>query len=764
MPEPAALAGVRVVDATAGLAGPLAAMLLADFGADVVRLEPPGVDPGRGDPGFAVWNRGKRALAIDAGSDGGRRATADLLSGADVCVVSGPVSSPSFGLAPPSLAEDHPGLVVLHLPPYADDAPWVGGSESEGLLCAATGVALRQASFGPGPVDSIYPHVLTVQGLWAAAAAVAALVERRRSGRGQVVTVGGVHGVMVAAAGGLTFDPAAPEPSRPPGGASGTVPYYRLYECSDGEWLFLAALTPRFTERAFAALGLEWLMTDERLGQRPRAAMLSPEHSGWVMETIAETFRTRPRDEWLGALADAGCPAGPVMSRRDWLDHPQLAAIGMRIEVDDPERGLVVMPGVPVVLSATPGRVRGPAPARPPVTGSVADTGWPQGAVRAEGGAAGGAHGDDDAVGTLGGAEPPGPGSGQEPDGPLAGVRVLDLGAIIAGPFAASLLAELGADVVKVEPLTGDSFRGPGFAAYNKGQRGMAVDLSRPEGRSLFLRLVERADVVVDNYRPGVLGRLGITYDDLRAVNRDVITVTVTGFGDGGPLGGEAGFDPVLQAMSGIMAAQGGADEPVFFTIPVNDVAAASAAALGACLALYHRAGGGPGQRVATSLAAMSTILQAGQLVRFEGRPDPPEGGRDHRGPADCDRFYPVRDGWVRVQAAGVESDLGPLLAGLGRDEAVNRLNDAGIPAAPARRVRELADDPVLGDWGVLVADPRPSRSHLLTAGRPARFGRTARGGLAAAPELGEHTDQLLAEAGLEAGEIASLRTAGVIR
>ncbi|HZT66459.1 MAG TPA: CoA transferase [Acidimicrobiales bacterium] len=739
MPPPP-LDGLRVVEQGSGVAAPLAGMLLADFGAEVVKVEPLGGDPERGTPAFEVFNRGKASVVIDP-ADSLDRLEA-LVAGADLCIAGGPAAALSGTPLDPALAlARNRRLVHLHVAPYTDDAPWAGGAESESLLGAAAGVALRQFSFDGGPVDDVYAHVLTVQGVWAAACAVAALHERESSGAGQAVTVSGLHGVMIAAAGALTFDQAAPVAEGPrPGGPGGPVPYYRLYRCGDDEWLFLASLTPRFTERAFAVLGVDDLMTDERLGPRPRAAMLRPEHAAWVIDRIASVFAARPRHEWLDRLARAGVPAGPVLGREDWLDHPQLSAIGMRVELDDAAPGAVVMPGVPLKLSATPGSVRGPAP--------VLDVGAEVWAAPEPGG-----------NGRRGGSR-------AEPGrGPLHGIRVLDLGAIIAGPFAASLLGELGAEVVKVEPPAGDSFRGPGFACYNKGQRSVVVDLTRPEGRDLLMHMAASADVVVDNYRPGVLGRLGVTYDDLRAVNNDIVTVTVTGFGEGGPLGDEPGFDPILQAMSGMMDAQGGDDDPVFFTIPVNDVAAASTAALGACLALFHRRRGGGGQKVTTSLAAMSALLQARELTRWPGSPPPPRGGRDHPGPGPVDRYHRVGDGWVRAQpAGGVEAPAELLgeLAGLDRATAVGALEGAGVAAAPARRVGELTADPEVTAYRVV--EPHPSRPGWWTTGPPARFSRTSLPTLEPASDLAQHTDDVLAEHGLSEGERAALRDAGVIK
>lgn len=695
------LAGISVVDASRGMAGGLAAMLLADFGADVVRVTP--TDPG--DPAERVWSRGKRVVESVGAAPLDR-----LLADADVHV--------SSALDDAAGAPAHDRLVQLLTPPYlGSHTPWAGGAESDPMLAAITGISLRQASVDDVPVESIYRHVLTVQGVWAAACAVAALVERESSGVGQRVTVGGLHGAMIAAAAAFTFDDAAPEAAAGgprPGGSGGPVPFYRTYRCGDGEWLFLAALTPRFTTIAFEVLGIPDLLEDERLEGRGRAAVLAPEHAGWVIDTIAEVFARRPRQEWLDALAAAGCPAGPLLDRDAWLDHPQLEAIGMRLELDG-----AVMPANPIHITPT---------AAPATSRHVSESG-----ITAE---------------------------ANRKHGPLAGVRVLDLGAIIAGPFAASLLAELGADVVKVEPLAGDSFRGPGFAAYNKGQRGIALDLQHPDGHAAFLHLARAADLVVDNYRPGVLGRLRLRHDDLVEVNAGITSLSVTGFGEGGPLGDEPGFDPVLQAMSGMMSAQGGDGEPVFFTVPVNDVTTAASGALACCVALFHRARTGAGSRIWTSLAGTSALLQAGELVRYEGRPPALVGGTDFPGPADDDRYHRVADGWVRVR--GVPAD--PAWTAMTRQEVVRALAEVGVPAAPAQPVKELRGDAGTVGGDVLHRDPRPKRESWWTAGRHARFSRTEREGTLVAPALGQHTREVLLEAGLGEARVEALVADGVAR
>ncbi len=344
-----ALAGIRVLDRSTGIAGPMAGMLLGDHGADVIKIEPPGGDPAREMAGFAMWNRNKRSMVAEDWED---PRLAALLTGADVVITSG---------------RDHPPSVPTHtvhldLPPYLDDAPWSGEHESAALLGALTGLARRQASFDDVPVDSVYPHVLYAQGIWGAACATAALVERATSGSGQMVTVGGVHGVMVTSPGMFAFDPDQTTPARRgAGGGGGSVPFYRTYQCADGEWLFLAALTPNFYLPAFDALGVSDMIDDERVGGRP-GGLLKPDNIPWVIERMASVFRTKTRHEWLELFDGIGIPAGPILERDDWLDHAQIEAIGMRVEVDDPERGTVTMPGVSIVLTRTPGSVRDPAP------------------------------------------------------------------------------------------------------------------------------------------------------------------------------------------------------------------------------------------------------------------------------------------------------------------------------------------------------------------------------------------------------------------
>jgi crotonobetainyl-CoA:carnitine CoA-transferase CaiB-like acyl-CoA transferase len=750
-----ALEGIQVIDLSYGIAGPTVGMFLADFGAEVIKIEPPAGDPARADPGFAAWNRGKKSVVVDP-SDASRRSwLAELIAGADVCLVSTAGTLAAYGLDRWRLLRDSPRLVLVQTPAYAGDASWYGGHESHGLLLAALGVAWRQSSYDGGPVESVGRFLLQVHGVWATVCVVAALVERERSGFGQLVSVSGVNAVMEAHVGALTVNPELADP--PTGvGPGGRHPTYTRFAAKDGKWLACGALGGKFETALLGVLGLSWMLDEERMGGRIEN-LIRRDNFRWALELTSAAFRTRNRNEWLELMTGLGIPCGALADRAEWLDHEQVRAIGMRVEVDDPERGPVVMPGVPVNLSGTPGWVRGPAPL----------LGQHDGAVSAR--------------------VPKAPPDGMPPvsAGPLAGFRILDMGTFVAGPYAGMLLAELGADVIKVEPAAGDPFRANGFV-FNRGMRSLAVDLQSPAGADAFRRLAATSDALVESLRPGVTAKLGIDYQALAAVHPGIITVSLSAYGENGPLSGRPGVDMVLQGMSGMMSAQGGDSEPVANTIAIIDVTTAAMLALAATLALLHRERTGRGQRAWASLAGTASYLQTGELVRYPGRPPAEAGGRDYLGAGPLDRYYRTSDGWVRVQAlrpvevtaealttAGISvpaaayaadpaAALGAALAGLTSQVAAARLNCARVPAVPARRVTSVIRDPQLVLAEFVHVRASPDGSSFVTPGGLAAFSRTPRFGPMRSPGLGEHAMEVLRIAGLADAEIDGLIDSGI--
>lgn len=734
---------MRVVDLTDGLAGPVAGMLLADMGADVVKVHAPGRWPSDQQPGLHMWDRGKRSVVADRSSQGDMLALDRLVRSADVVLVGTGGGTVGYDdLAKRRHVPGQPALWVV-LPPYLlGETPWTGDRESAGLLFAWLGHAWSQSSYEDVPVDCTYPVALYMQGIWAATVAVALLTGQRLGRRvAPLAIAGGAHGGQLVSPGGFAARRDDLHVHRS-GGPGGALPNYRCYRCADGSWLFLGAFTTAFIERGFRAIGASWLLDDPRLGGDPAGVRL-PGNLVWISQELDKVFATRPRQQWLELLTAADVPVAAVAEPGHWLDHAQVQALGLRAAVRNDSGQDVVMPGPLIGLSHTPVTAGHPATTRPPVITNLA-VDWrprPVGRIRED-----------------------------RPDAaelPLSGLRVLDLGTIIAGPYVATLLGELGADVVKVErPPAGDEFRiahggrgGVGFSVYNRDQRSIVVDLRADRGREIFRRLVASADVVADNYRAGVLDRLGIRHDQLLAINPLVTSVSISAFGEAGPLGRKPGFDPVIQALSGIMRAQGGPDEnnsPVFLTVPINDVLAAGLGALGACAALFARTAVGSGQLVSVTLCASACLLQSEYLVRADGTGRAPMGGRDFAGPAPLDSLHRTADGWVRLAAnrADLEATAADALVAslhnMPTAEAIRQAAAIGIPAVRARQAPELASDDQLIRHGLLavlaqddagVARVGPGRwleMPGLTIGPPRE-----------APELGEQSEAILAEIGL---------------
>jgi len=279
-------------------------------------------------------------------------------------------------------------------------------------------------------------------------------------------------------------------------------------------------------------------------------------------------------------------------------------------------------------------------------------------------------------------------------------------------------LAMLGADVIKVEPDSGDPFRtfSPMFNGWNQGKRGVVLDLKEEVGREFLYKMVAASDVVVENFRPGVAERLGCAPDDLRSVSDDLILVKSPGYGFDESRADQPAFDPLLQALGGMMSTQGGDGEPVFLTVPVHDAATPIIAAFGVVTAMYHRTRTGEAQTVYTSLAQTTAAAQAAEFVDYPGRPKVDQGGFDYKGP-DEDHCY--------IEDSGNWFWSGP--------EGLTRVETKGFVGSELAAANDLicehADSP---GWGPLIqvgqlirgAGPHPQR----------------------APYFDEHADDLRAE------------------
>ena len=375
---------------------------------------------------------------------------------------------------------------------------------------------------------------------------------------------------------------------------------------------------------------------------------------------------------------------------------------------------------------------------------------------------------------------------------PLDGIRVVDLTSYIAGSYAAMQLADLGADVVKVESPEGDSFRElPGFFGWNRGKRSISVDLKTGEGREIVERLATRGDVFMENMRPGVAERLGVGWPRLAALNPRLVYCSVTAFGSTGPGVERPGFDPIFQALGGLMTLQGFAGPPQYLRTAPTDYYTAALATQAILAALFVRERTGRGQRVETSLLRGVLALQSGVAVDY---PSKPSLIRDN----PTYRLYQAGDGqwfflavgnqsfWVKLtKALGLEhladdprfgswllrlqnnADLLPILEARFREkpraEWLDVLAAHDIPAAPVQSLLDFFEDPAARYHDLVHEYDHPEVGRLRLMGQPLVFTETPTRDPGPPPTLGQHTDAVLREVGYTDADIAGLRARGVL-
>jgi crotonobetainyl-CoA:carnitine CoA-transferase CaiB-like acyl-CoA transferase len=693
---PPAFAGIRVLDLTTSLAGAVAAMHLADFGADVLRVETG--DAERLTPAYVFANRGKRLIDCDVVPVEGQRQVQALIQRTDVLFIDGSAArSAELSWDAETLCGADPRLVHVWMPPHAPGGSVSALPPDELLLAAWTGMADQQPGAAQRPVAPVVPILAYGHGVLAATAAAASLLSRETRGSGGAVTVSGLHAVSALNLGIMVDLPGMIRPFSGPKQAAWGPANFRMYRCRDGAWLYLAALTAPFFITALNAMELIDVMLLPGIDGE-FANVRRPEMNEMVSSHIARRMSERDRSEWQEVFDAARVPNGPIQVRKQWAASETVAAEGMLIAMPHSSLGEVVLPDVSVRLGRTPGRV-----AWLPDSAAVVD--WAEmwndrPSVR-------------DPVRKV-----------SSPTLPLEGIRVLDVSSYLSGPLATTLLQDFGATVYKVEAPTGDPFR-MGIATYsalNRDKRLVTIDLKASAGLAEFHELVRDSDVVVENMRDGVAARLGIDHDSLARINPAIVCGSIGAWG-AGPLRGSPGFDPLLQAQSGLMAAQGGDGDPVIQAVAVNDIGSGSLLALGVTAALFARTHIREGQSVKVSLARTSLAFQGVEFTNFSGRPAPMVGAPAFLGESAWHRLYECSDGWIAVRssrnqmeslvdtAVDTEEDLGlaceVFLCRLSVEGAMARMSELGVPAVAVLGREELFAAPLLveNDFFLRVED-----------------------------------------------------------
>jgi crotonobetainyl-CoA:carnitine CoA-transferase CaiB-like acyl-CoA transferase len=721
-----ALSGLTVLDLSHYIAGPLVGMMLADLGAEVIRVDPPG-GPRWVDPSNAMLQRGKQSIVLDLDDFADQAVAAELAARADVLIEGFPSGTMArWKLSAPEVLAINPRLIYVSLPGFPADDPRASIPAWEGVLGAAAGFYLYPGCSpmdyvgdrSQEPIFSAIPQASVFGAAVAAHSIAAALIARERWGTGQHIDMS-LYEASWELIGANSMKTAAPRNGAPGFGSLKRRPaQLDYYQGSDGQWLelclfqdkHLAWFATTFLPKEWIADGMddaERMLTDPDLQERAR-------------ERYRALIATRPARDWeIDINEKSGASAAICQTTADWLRADSHAReSGAVIELADPQLGMTQQAGYPIRMSKTP----------PVAAGPRHEVGSDRDCVLARLAEPGVQTASQSVV-------PPGA-------RPLDGIRIVDVSQVLAGPTTSRILAEYGADVVKIHSFED---RQLGMHLYtNSGKRSVMVNLKTPEGMDIFDALTDGVDVFVQNFTRGVADRIGIGEQRMREKQPDVIYASISAFGHEGYRGGWRGREQLGQGPTGMQLRLGG-ETPLMAPFAYCDYSTGNFAAFAVLVALYHRMRTGEGQHVHASLAHSGTYLQVPFMVAYEGRTWDEPSGQSAKGQGPFDRLYRGADGrwfYLCVPArdrqlfadtvgitrssdgadAGIESELETLFASAPAQTWVQRLWDIGIGAHVLMDFSELMDDPIARKKGLSLTRIHPVLGEVTLAGPSARM------------------------------------------
>jgi crotonobetainyl-CoA:carnitine CoA-transferase CaiB-like acyl-CoA transferase len=759
----APLDGVRVLDLSWGMPGAVATMMLADYGAEVIHVERSDRVRGPGVGDTRTWDRGKRQLTLDLTIAADHAAFVDLATTADVVLVGLPAAAAArLGVGADDILAVNPDVVYVALTGFGrHDGRATPGLEA--LVAAELGAMIAStAHHRDGPVFLGHPAISYSTALVAVIGILAALRARVVTGKGDIVDVSLLDGVLAQftmnwwSANDVSFLDNRRLDGQLDLGRTRMI--VRRYRCSDGKLIQVHTGAAGAFGRLMKVLGLDQQIS-ETTGPVESACPLTDKDLE-IIERLPEVFASRSSTEWLDEIWSNEIAALPENEPAVVFDDDQVVHNGLIRQVDDPELGPIDVVGPPIRLSRSPAVLTEQAGHR----GDLSTTGWLASGL--------GEGGNEELV-----------------RGPLDGVEVIELATFFASPYANRFLRDLGADVIKVEPTTGDPMRSlpDPFEGASRGKRGLALDLKTPAARPLIEELLMRADVVQHNFRPGVAERLGVDYESVRRLRPDVVYCYAPGYGSSGPKSRLQSFAPLHSGFVGIHWEASGDGNPPMQTFGNEDYYNGQLNAVGMLLALVHKARTGEGQYVECAQLTSSVFVTSHWYrVGGERRSLLPRLDHDQFGWSPYTRIYQCLEGYVCVycttpsqQDAMRRTVLGPVIDEADVDafvfEFYGRTAPDWVEALRAESVpcAEVAERSWLLEY--LVDET------VIESGRAARFEHAHHGQVSAigrivqlesyppcepvrAPLLGEHSRQILAELGLDRSEVERLERSGVVR
>lgn len=675
-----------------------------------------------------------------------------------------------LGIGYKDISTLNPRLVYCSMPGFDKASPHRDKQGWEPIVGATTGLYPKLPSTD-GPLYTPLPVASTFAAMVSAVSVAMALNARERTDLGQHIETP-LHSAMFTAIGQRLVQFHDFEYTSPYEWGRHVMAHQ--YRCADGRYVQHHGTFPRFVERFFTlADHPEWI--EDAVACMGK--VVDQKTLDMWRGRLESIFLQRTSQEWEDAINDVGGACTICRTIDEWMvcEHPVKA--GMVVEVDDAKYGPMKQPGIQVKLRSTPGAIQGRAPRLGEHTEQV--------------------------LAELQASEIP----QQVPDsdssagdviGALQGIRVLDMCAILAGPTCGRALADYGADVIKIDnpDRVNDQAQ---FLDVNRGKRSLMLDLKTEQGKEIFWRLVEKADVFVENNREGVLDRLGLGYDDMKKRNPGIIFASLNAFGYDGPWSKRAGWEQLAQGATGMQVRRGGRDgTPMLATYPVADYGTGMMGAYAVGLALLERSRTGLGQKVDTGLALTAGLLQSPFFLDYEGFQRDELEGLGVKGESALSRLYQTSDSWIyfycpdqsawqrllgQLEFAHLASETrfaspsgdtlaqdGALAAELAKVFAqkdtrywLGLMTMNGISAVKNLSANDLANSDWIRDAGLVTTRMHQPYGNVTHVGVTTRLSRTPLQVGRPAPEPGAESSEILSEMGYAQDEIEALIAAGLV-